>query len=354
MKFLEETKAVWKNAGLHFRTGVSFMLPFLLIGGFIGSLASLGGRLGTSPLWPMLKQVGEIGISYFIVVMAAYISYSIADNSGIAPGLVVGFLAQKSGVGYLGAVLGGLLVGYLTHMFNRIELSELWRSTWGMVAPVFSTLIVALFLTFVIGTPVAWLMNQLKGVLFSLEKQGGAFLGAAMGVLGGLDFGGPFSKTQSTFATAVMEMKIYTPLGITAAFVTVPPLGMCLAVRLAPRLYSEKERGYAKQSWIYALIGGFTEIVIPLAAGDLVRVTAASVCGCVVTGVAAGWFALKLYTPVLGVPQWFFFDQPLVYWGSLALGVVTVALVVNFLKGRKRIGDEPEGREMAEMREVKG
>lgn len=338
MKFVEETKLVLRNTGLHFRTGVSYMLPFLLIGGFIGSLASLGMKSSDAQFWELLKQIGEIGIGYFIVVMAAFIAYSIADNAGIAPGLVIGFLARQTGVGYLGALLGGMLVGYATYMLMRIELPELWRSTWGMVAPVFSTLLVAIFLVFVVGAPVAWLMARIQSFLFSLEGKGGAFLGAAMGVLGGLDFGGPFSKVQSTFATAVMDMKIYTPLGITAAFVTVPPLGMCLATRLAPRLYSKEELQYAKQSWLYALIGGFTEIVIPLAAGDLLRVTAASVCGCVATGVLAGWFALKLYTPVLGLPQWFFFDRPLVYWGSLAVGVLTVALVVNFLKSRRKPG----------------
>jgi len=339
MNFFAETKNVFKNTGLHFRTGVSYMLPFLLIGGFIGSLASLGGMVSKTPLWTVLKQVGDIGVSYFIVVMAAYIAYSIAGNAGIAPGLILGFLAKQTELGYLGALLGGILVGYATHILMQVKMPPLLRSTWGMIAPVFGTLTIALLLVFVIGTPVTWLMQKIKEFLFSLERQGSAALGAVMGALGGLDFGGPLSKTQSTFATAVMDLKIYTPLGITGAFVTVPPLGMCLGVRLAPHLYTENERAYAKQSWIYALIGGFTEIVIPLAAGDLLRVTIASVCGCVVTGVIAGWFSLKLFTPVLGLPQWFFYDQPLIYWMSLSTGVLTVAMVANALKrwGRRTL-----------------
>lgn len=332
MKFLQESSQIFRQTGLHVRTGVSFMLPFLLIGGFIGSLAALGTQSSTSPVWPLFKQIGGLGISYFIVVMAGYISYSIADNAGIAPGLIIGFLAKQSDTGYLGALLGGLLAGYATRMIMQIKLPELWRTTWGMIAPVFSTLLVALFICFVVASPVAWLMGMIKDLLYSLEKSGGAGLGAAMGVLGGLDFGGPFSKVQSTFATAVMDMKIYTPLGITAAFVTVPPLGMCLAAGLAPSLYSAGERQYAKQSWLYAFIGGFTEIVIPLAVGDLAKVTIASICGCVVSGTIAGWTGLKLFTPVLGLPQWFFFDRPWLYWISLVPGVLTVALTVNFLK----------------------
>lgn len=345
MSFVSETKNVFKNTGLHFRTGVSYMLPFLLIGGFIGSLASLGGLVSKARIWSVLKQIGDIGVSYFIVVMAAYIAYSIASNAGIAPGLIIGFLAKQTEVGYLGAVLGGILVGYATRMLMQVKMPQLLRSTWGMIAPVFGTLVVALLLVFMIGVPVTWMMQKIKEFLFSLESRGSAALGAAMGVLGGLDFGGPLSKVQSTFATAVMDMKIYTPLGITGAFVTVPPLGMCLGVRLAPHLYTENERTYAKQSWLYALIGGFTEIVIPLAAGDLLRVTIASVCGCVVTGVIAGWFSLKLFTPVLGLPQWFFYDQPLIYWMSLLPGVLTVAVIANTLKrwGKRPLPSQSSG-----------
>ena len=43
MKFWKETKDIFMNTGLHFRTGVSYMLPVILIGGMVGSLAVLGG-----------------------------------------------------------------------------------------------------------------------------------------------------------------------------------------------------------------------------------------------------------------------------------------------------------------------
>jgi fructose-specific phosphotransferase system IIC component len=346
MSFVQETGRVFKDAGLHLRTGVSYMLPFLLIGGFVGSIASLASQLSTAHAWVVLRQVGEIGVSYFIVVMSGYIAYSIASNAGIAPGLIVGFIAKQNDLGYLGALLGGFLAGYATHMLMRVKLPQILRSTWGMVAPVFSTVATVLFLVFVVGVPVAHFMRWARQFLLSLEAQGGGALGVVMGVLGGLDFGGPCSKVQSTFATAAMDMKILTPLGIAGAIVTVPPLGMCVAAAIAPRLYSESERAYAKQSWVYALIGGFTEIVIPLAARDLWRVTVASVLGCAVTGAIAGGLALQLSTPVLGLPQWFFYDRPLVYWVSLVAGVVVVALVANTLK-RWRTHESSDVEELA-------
>ena len=43
MNFWKETASIFRETGVHFRTGVSYMLPVLLIGGMLGSLAVLGG-----------------------------------------------------------------------------------------------------------------------------------------------------------------------------------------------------------------------------------------------------------------------------------------------------------------------
>ena len=52
MKFWKETKDIFINTGLHFRTGVSYMLPVILIGGMVGSLAVLGGTdISDDSIW---------------------------------------------------------------------------------------------------------------------------------------------------------------------------------------------------------------------------------------------------------------------------------------------------------------
>jgi fructose-specific phosphotransferase system IIC component len=130
-----------------------------------------------------------------------------------------------------------------------------------------------------------------------------------------------------------MDIDLYVPLGICGSIVTVPPLGLCLATFLKPKLYTKTEKQYSKNSWLYAIIGGFTEIVIPLAAGDLIRVTIATAIGTTLTGIIAGFFLLELSTPVLGIAQWFFYNKPLVFVLSVLVGIFTVALIVNFLKG---------------------
>jgi fructose-specific phosphotransferase system IIC component len=217
-------------------------------------------------------------------------------------------------------------------MLLKIELPEMLQSTWGFLAPVLGTLIIVVFMVYVLGPPIAWLMRILSDFLSNLGEQGSALMGAVMGFLGGIDYGGPFSKTQSTFATAVMDLNLYVPLGICGSIVTVPPLGLCLATFLKPKLYTKSEREYAKSSWVYAIVGGFTEIVIPLAVGDLLRVTIATALGSTIAGLIAGFFLLELSTPVLGIAQWFFYNKPLVFVVCVVIGSVITALTANLLK----------------------
>jgi len=200
------------------------------------------------------------------------------------------------------------------------------------MAPVLSTLVIVVFMVYLLGPPIAWLMGVLSTFLTNLGEEGSAIMGAVMGFLGGIDYGGPFSKTQSTFATAVMDLDLYVPLGICGSIVIIPPLGMCLATFLKPNLYTKVERNYAKSSWIYSIVGGFTEIVIPLAVGDIVRVTIATVLGCTIGGTIAGIFLLELSTPVLGIAQWFFYDKPLIFITCVVVGSLVTALTANFLK----------------------
>ena len=333
MSLRRDSAALFRETGQHFRTGVAYMLPVLLIYGVMGSLALLG-RESDAAVWSVCGAVSELGKIYFVPVMAAYVAFSMVDTPGIVPGLIIGALAQQTGSGYLGALLGALLVGYITFVLMRVVVPEIWESTWGMFVPVASTGITAMAIVFMLGPPVAAVMDSLTGFVGSLDSDEGAVMGAVMGALGGIDYGGPFSKTQSTFATAAIDMNLFTPLGICGAIVSVPPLGMCLATVLGSRLYTTKERRYAKQSWFYALAAGFTEIVIPLAVGDLWRVTLATVAGCVTTGAIAGALALELSTPVLGITQLFFYSDLSAYFFSVAVGVIVVAVVANALKSR--------------------
>src|ERR1700741_1240601 len=110
----------------HLLTGVSFAIPFIACGGILIAAAIAFAMTPTGPDFshaPRLKLVLDIGTAAFnlmLPVLAGYISYSVAGKPGLVPGFLGGYLSGQIKAGFLGAMLIGLLSGYLVEALKRI------------------------------------------------------------------------------------------------------------------------------------------------------------------------------------------------------------------------------------------
>ncbi len=332
-------KAKFKDSAKHFQTGLAYMLPFLTIGALgrvIPVLFGQGTNVAkmTNPLFAAMYTAGNVGFDLFIPVMAAYISYAIADTPGIAPGLVVGLLAKNGGSGYLGGLLGGFLAGYMTYtiMGLSFKVSKLWRTSWDRLVPALGALVISIFIALVVNPPVKLLIDATTAWLTGLGTGSYALIGLIMGGIVGVDFGGPLSQAKHAFALAAFGSGIMIPLGIAGATVSCPPVGMCLATFLAPHLFNEALRDYGRTSILYSIIGGWTEIAIPFVVDDWLRVTIASILGSAVAGTMAGFIKLQKSAPAGGILAIVLYDR---WWGyllCLGVGSVIVAVLAILLK----------------------
>ena len=67
---------------------------------------------------------GMLGM-LMVPVLAAYTAYSLADKPALTPGFAAGLAANMIGSGFLGAIAGGLIAGYLMRWVkNHIRLSS--------------------------------------------------------------------------------------------------------------------------------------------------------------------------------------------------------------------------------------
>lgn len=102
--------------------GVSFMVPFIVVGGLLIAVAlTLGGEktpkglvIPDDSFWKTIEQIGSASFSFMIPILAGYIAYSIADKPGLVPGMIGGYIAatgsfydSASGAGFLGGLLPG-------------------------------------------------------------------------------------------------------------------------------------------------------------------------------------------------------------------------------------------------------
>lgn len=288
----------------HLMTGVSYMIPFIVAGGILIALGfAIGGiyvfnNPGTLG-WALFQTGANAAFLLFVPILAGFISYSIADRPGLAPGMVGGVLANTiTGSGFLGAIAAGFLAGYTVYWLNRwIKLPPTLAGTKPvLVLPVLGSLIVGLVMIFVIGPPVHLLNVALTNGLKSLGTANAALLGLTIGLMMAFDMGGPVNKAAYAFSVGLLASQIYAPMAAAMAAGMTPPLGLALATLLFKNRFTHDEREAGKAAWVLGL-SFITEGVIPFAAEDPFHVIPACMLGSGVTGALSMFFGCQLRVP---------------------------------------------------------
>lgn len=343
--------------------GVSHMLPFVIGGGIAIALAflidqMLGvpqdqlSQLGTyHPIAAYFKTIGDTAFGFMLPVLAGFIASSIADR----PGLVVGFAAgamSASGVafgqltdtvpsGFLGALVGGFLAGYVI-VFLKFILKGLPKALDGIKSilfyPVFGLLITG-FLMLFINIPMSAINNGLNNFLANLSGGNAALLGALLASMMVIDMGGPINKAAYLFGTGTLAATVESGGSVVMASVMaggmVPPLAIFIAIMLFKNQFTKKEQ----ESALPNLIMGFsfiTEGAIPFAASDPLRMIPSFIVGAAVTGGLVGALGIKLMAPHGGIFVIALVSNPLMYLLFIILGAFISAIVLGTLLKRKQ------------------
>lgn len=342
MSIWEEIKDVFKNFGQHMRTGASYMLGALLIGSLATALGNSLGQGKETAFWTLITTIGDIGMDIFPAVLGAYMAFSIADTPAIGPGLILGILAKQQGTGYLGAMVAAVLVGILIRLLMRVNAGKMFQITYNMFAPVVAALLVGLVMEFGLTKPINAAFGALVNGITNLGQSGKGIMGALLGGLENVDFGGPISKSAMTVVNALFESGINTAYGMVGAAVFVAPLGVSIAALINKKYFTKDEYEYAKSGVLLSILGGFTEIVIQYAVNDFWPVTIASAAGGAVAGAIAGITDLGMTVPVLGIANLPFWTNIWVYFGAVLAGTATTIVVVLTLKAIKYHKKEAE------------
>lgn len=244
---------------------------------------------------------GMLG-TLMVPVLAAYTAYSLADKPALAPGFAAGLAANMIGAGFLGAVAGGLIAGYLMRWVKQhIRLSNRFNGFMTFyLYPVIGTLAAGSLMLFVIGEPVAWVNNSLTAWLNGLSGANALLLGVILGFMCSFDLGGPVNKAAYAFCLGAMANGVYGPYAIFASVKMVSAFTVTASTMLAPNLFKQFEIETGKSTWLLGL-AGITEGAIPMAIEDPVRVIGSFVLGSMATGAIVGAMGIGLSTPGAGI-----------------------------------------------------
>ncbi|MEA1020834.1 PTS mannose transporter subunit IIABC [Bacillus subtilis] len=333
----------------HLMNGVSFMVPFIVVGGLLIAVAlTLGGEktpkglvIPDDSFWKTIEQIGSASFSFMIPILAGYIAYSIADKPGLVPGMIGGYIAatgsfydSASGAGFLGGIIAGFLAGYAALGIKKLKVPKAIQPIMPIIIiPVFASLIVGLAFVFLIGAPVAQIFASLTVWLAGMKGSSSILLALILGAMISFDMGGPVNKVAFLFGSAMIGEGNYEIMGPIAVAICIPPIGLGIATFLGKRKFEASQREMGKAAFTMGLFG-ITEGAIPFAAQDPLRVIpsimAGSMTGSVIAMIGNVGDRVAHGGPIVAVLG--AVDHVLMFFIAVIAGSLVTALFVNVLK----------------------
>ena len=357
----------------HIMTGISYMIPILIMGGLIGAFSQVipyviykldpsvsilsaiqsgdftGFDLTLLKFASLMESFGFTLFGFAIPMFAAFVANSIGGKTALAAGFIGGYVANKpiqiisfvDGAydkvtpvpsGFLGAIIISIFIGYSVKWMNKnIKMGEKWlafKTTF--LIPLLAAILCMVAMIFVI-TPIGGLINVgIRNTLELAGKQGQYAYALIVSAATAFDLGGPVNKAASFVAIGFTTEKIL-PITARNIAVVVPSIGLGLSTlidkKLVGRKVYNKEFYNAGKTSMFLAFMGISEGAIPFALENPVFVIPLYVISSVIGAMTA---------VVLGSVQWFpesaIWAWPLVsglpaYMLGIAVGSIIIAVV---------------------------
>lgn len=297
-----EQKKESAGAYRHLLTGVSYMLPMVVAGGLSIALSFAFGITAFKEQGTLAAALMQIGggsaFALMVPVLAGFIAFSIADRPGLTPGLIGGMIATSINAGFLGGIIAGFIAGYAAKLISsKVKLPQSMEALKPiLIIPLLASLITGLLMIYVVGTPVAKIMEGLTHWLANMGTANAVLLGAVLGGMMCTDMGGPVNKVAYAFGVGLLSSQTYAPMAAIMAAGMVPPLAMGLATLVARRKFNKGQQEGGKAALVLGLCF-ISEGAIPFAARDPMRVLPCCIIGGALTGAISMAVGAKLMAP---------------------------------------------------------
>lgn len=384
----EDTKPVskssqrWKTFSKHIMTGISYMIPVLIMGGLIGAIALIipyvimgvdpaesikgamnsglysGGQIRMLQISDVMSNFGFTLFGFAIPLFAAFTANSIGGKTALVAGFIGGYLANKPiGVanlvdgqwetvsripsGFLGAILIAFIIGYFVKWLNKsINLPQKYlafKATF--LLPLLSAVFCMVMMVFVI-TPFGGMINQgIRSVLEAAGQSGELVYAALLSGATAFDLGGPVNKAAG-FVALGFTLEKTLPITARCIAIVVPSFGLGLSTLIDRKLVGR--RVYDKQFYeigktaIFLGFMGISEGSIPFALERPSFTIPLYVAGGIIGGVSAVLLGAVQWFPESAIWAWPLIDNIAGYVLALVIGSTFIA-VINVLHRNKLI-----------------
>lgn len=336
----------------HALTAISYLIPIVVSAGFCLAIGSLfGGQVMNSfhddfRLVDALSTMGVLVLGMLPVVISTGISYSIADKPGIAPGFLTGLIAINIGAGFIGGFIGGYIAGYIALLLREKIKVPHWAEGLRpvLIIPLLSAFAMGLIMYYVVGTPIAAFTELLMNYLKNLNTSEKIVYGLIIGVLSGIDYGGPINKTVVMFLLS-LGPNGYEPMAVMILASMVTPFGMTIAYFMQ-KIFSKNIYTYNEVETLKAAfpmgVCQITEGCYPIIFNDLLRCLIATGVGGAVGGAISMACGSATPAPAGGLFAMVTMVNPIQWFIALMAGSLATAIILFVLKKRVNLDDNNE------------
>ncbi|MFM1572243.1 PTS fructose transporter subunit IIA [Helcococcus ovis] len=337
-------KKIFNELQKAFNTGVSYMLPSVVVGGIFIALGLATGKATntgmevSSQFWKNIVDIGVAGFAMMIPLLSGYIAYSISGKPALAPGMILGYLANNPigqnqiKTGFIGAMILGVATGYFIKWVKTWKVSSTIRTIMPiLIIPIISVFTLSMIYIYLIASPIGALMEGLVNLLKNIQGGSAILLGVIIGAMTAIDMGGPINKTATAFTIALMAEGIYEPNGAHRVAVAIPPLAMAISTLVSKNRYTKEDKDLGLSALFMGMIG-ITEGAIPFAVKDMKRVLPSIIIGSAVGGAISMLQNVKVFVPHGGPIVLPAVEGRIWFILSILIGTLVSVVILHFTK----------------------
>ena len=375
---VQEKKGLWDTLSRHVMTGISNMIPFLIMGGLILAFSQLipyvilgvdpsmgivdamnsgayeGFNLSLLKFANLCADFGGTLFGFAIPMFAAFMANSIGGKLAFPAGFIGGLMATKPTAvlsladgtwtttapvasTFLGALIIAIAAGYFVKYLNqKIKVSHnmlAFKSTF--LIPMLAAVFVMLGMHLVV-TPLGGMLNSLiKAGLSAAGKAGSYGYTIALSAATAIDLGGPINKAAGFVALGFTTDKVL-PISARVVAIVVPSFGLGLATlidRLVVKRHVFDKQFYPQgKTAMFLALMGISEGAIPFALEMPKVIIPCYMIGAICGSLAATIFGAVQWFPESAVWAWPLCENIPAYIAGIVVGAVVTAVLVIFIR----------------------
>lgn len=372
-KNISTKSSAWTEFSKHVMTGISYMIPVLIMGGLIGAISQLipyvflkidpsmsildainsGKFVGTNfsllKLANIMESFGFTLFGFAIPLFAAFTANSIGGKTALAAGFIGGYVANKPvarlisadgkwatqapiASGFLGAILIAFIIGYFVKWLNKkINLPHNWlafKTTF--LIPLTSAVVCMILMVFIITPFGGWVNSLIKNVLQAAGSTGQYVYALVLSATTAFDLGGPVNKAAGFVALGFTTEKVL-PITARCLSIVIPSFGLGLTTLIDKKVVGR--RVYDKQFYqggktaIFLAFMGISEGAIPFALERPAFTIPLYVSGAIIGSMTAIALGAVQWFPESAIWAWPLIKGIVPYIIGLIVGSVFIALI---------------------------